>query len=148
MVRNELEQALRSYADAKNRHDVDAIVAARSEDCFDLSIPTGLRVEGRDGIRGYFTAFFEAVPDYYGAFDGAAYGDDVAVVWGRFGGTASGSFAGVTIEGSRELSVPCTFVCAFRDGELVSDVYYFDAATLAEQAGVPLSAVRATSVAA
>ena len=148
MTRDELERALRSYADAKNRHDVDAIVAARSEDCFDLSTPTGLRVEGRDGIRGYFTAFFEAVPDYYGDFDGAAFGDDTAVVWGRFGGTASGSFAGVEIDGSRRLEVPCTFVCTFRDGLLVSDVYYFDAATLAAQAGVPLDAVRVAEVAA
>ena len=146
MTRDELERALNAYAEAKNRHDVDAIVAARSEDCFDFSVPTGLRVEGREGIRAYFTAFFEAVPDYFGDFDGAAFGEDTAVVWGRFGGTLSGSFAGVSIEGSRKLSVPCTFVCTFRDGELVSDVYYFDAATLAAQAGVPLEAVRIEEV--
>lgn len=35
-----------------------------------------------------------------------------------------------------------TFVCTFRDGLLVREVGYFDAATFGEQAGVPLSGLQ------
>ena len=128
MVRN----ALHAYIDAKRRHDVDRIVELRTEDCFDESLPLGTRVEGREAVRAFFTAFFAAVPDYWAKFDGEAFGDDTAVVWGRFGGTFNG----------RPVSVPVTFVCTFRDGKVVGDRYYFDGQTLAAQAGLSLDELR------
>lgn len=142
MTREELEQPLRTYANAKNQHDVDAIVALRSDDCVDDQIPTGVRIEGKEAIREFFTAFFASVPDYYGDFDGAAYGDDAVVVWGRWGGTLTDNILGVEVESGRTLEIPCAFVCSFRDGLLVEDRQYFDAATLAEQLGLPLERVR------
>jgi uncharacterized protein (TIGR02246 family) len=132
MDKPEIAQVLHRYADAKQRHDVEEIVSLRTADCFDHNVPLDTRVEGRDGIRDYFEQFFATVPDYAAHFDGEAFGDDVAVVWGRWSGTV----------GDRSLNVPCAFVCSFRDGLLVGDSYYYDAATLAEQAGVELDALR------
>jgi hypothetical protein len=94
MTRQELQETLHRYADAKNRHDVDAIVALRSEDCVDHA-----------------------------------------------GGTLTGELMGVAVEAGRRIEIPCAFVCTFRDGLLVEDLQYFDAATLAEQLGLPLEAI-------
>jgi hypothetical protein len=74
--------------------------------------------------------------------DGAAFGDDTAAVWGRWSGTTAGDFMGLGAEPGRRLDAPVTFVCTFRDGLLASDVGYFDVATLCDQAGIPLGAVR------
>ena len=124
---------LARYAEAKNRHDVDAALDACTEDCFYESVGLGARIEGRDALRAFYTDLFTQLPDYFGRFDGVAYGDESAAVWGHWGGT--------TADG-RRVEVPVTFVCTFRDGLIASDVGYFDAATLAEQAGLPLTALR------
>jgi ketosteroid isomerase-like protein len=132
MTRAEIARTLHRYADAKQRHDLDAIVALRTEDCFDHNVPLDQRIEGREGIRAYFERFFAAMRDYAAHFDGEAIGDDAAVVWGRWTGTLAG----------RKLEIPCAFVCTFRDDLLVSDSYYYDAATLARQAGIELGELR------
>jgi uncharacterized protein (TIGR02246 family) len=133
MNRDDIAAVLARYAEAKNRHDVDAALEVCTDDCFYASAGLGVRIEGREALRAFYTDLFERLPDYFGRFDGVAYGEDSAVVWGHWGGT--------TPEG-RRVEVPVTFVCTFRDGLLAGDVGYFDAATLAEQAGLPLSALR------
>src|SRR5438270_11916321 len=126
MTREEIEQVLHAYADAKDRHDLDAIVGLRHEECFDEAVPLGTRVEGREALYAFFIAFFQTVPDYHASFDGEAYGDDTAVVWGRWAGTTTGPFLGIEAEPGCELDIPCVFVCTFRDGLLVGDANYFD----------------------
>jgi hypothetical protein len=148
MTREQIRAVLHEYADAKERHDVETIVAMRHEQCFDEAVPLGSRIEGRDAVGNYFRAFFAAVPDYHAEFEGEAFGDDSAAVWGRWRGTLSGSFMGMEVDGTRSLEIPVAFVCTFRDGLVVGDSYYFDAATLAEQAGVPLERLRPVAVAA
>jgi predicted ester cyclase len=142
-----IRRLLHAYADAKNEHDVDRFVEMRHEECFDEALPLGVRIEGRDAVREHFTAFFAAIPDYSAEFDGEAFGDDVAVVWGRWRGTTNGPFMGIDVEAGRPIEVPVVFVCTFRDGLLVGDSYYFDAATLADQAGFPLERLRPSGAA-
>lgn len=142
MTQGQIASALERYADAKNRHDVEAILSLCAEDAFYESVPMGARITGRDALRDFYSAFFAALPDYSGEFDGVAYGENSAVVWGRFGGTLSGEFMGVPVEAGRRIAIPVTFVCTFRDGLLAGDLGYFDAATLAEQVGVSLEQVR------
>lgn len=133
MNRDEPASVLERYAEAKNARDVDAILDVCTDDCFYESVPLGARVQGREALRAFYTDLFEQLPDYRGDFDGVAYGEDTAVTWGRFGGTSPDG---------RRVEVPVTFVCTLRDGRIAADVGYFDAATLAEQAGLPLSALR------
>lgn len=143
MTKAEMERLLTEYADAKNRHDVEAIVRLLADDAFYESAGFGPRIEGKKALHAYYTALFRAIPGYFGEFDGVAYGDDAAVVWGRFGGTLGDEFLGVPVERGRRIEVPVTFVCTFGDGLLVGDAGYFNAATLTEQIGVPLELVRA-----
>jgi len=142
MTHEEIASVLDRYAEAKNRHDLDAILSLCADECFYESVPLGARIQGKDDLRGFYSALFAALPDYVGEFEGTAYGESSAVVWGRFGGTLSGQFMGVEVEAGRRIEIPVTFVCTFRDGLLVADRGYFDAATLAEQVGVPLESVR------
>ena len=142
MTQAEIAHTLDAFRAAKDRHDVRPVVELRTEDCVDLLVATGLRLEGKRAVARHFRAFFASVPDYRGEFEGVAYGADTAVVWGHFAGTVAGQLLGIPVEGTRRLRVPCAFVLSFRDGRVVEDRQYWDAATLAEQLGVSLSAIR------
>lgn len=137
-----IEQTLQRYADAKNSHDVDAILALCTEDCRYQTVGLGLPIHGKAALRDFYTALFEALPDYAGNFEGTAFGPDSAVVWGHFSATSNGHFMGIEVGAGRRLEVPVSFVCEFRDGLVHSDRGFFDLATLAEQLGVPLDRIR------
>jgi steroid delta-isomerase-like uncharacterized protein len=145
MNRDELVAALDGYAAAKQARDLDATMAMFHEDGTYQSIGFGPVVRGKAALAEFFGSLFEAVPDYYGAYEGIAYSDDTAVVWGHWGGTIAGDFLGLGTVPGRRLEIPVTFVCTFRDGLLVREVGYFDAATFAEQAGTRLSGLRPRS---
>ena len=55
------------FADAWNRHDLDALIAMMTDDCvFEASAGpqvTGQRSEGRAAVRAAFAAVFETFPD-------------------------------------------------------------------------------------
>ena len=55
------------FADAWNRHDLDALMAMMTDDCvFESSAGAqvnGQRSEGREAVRAAFAAVFEACPD-------------------------------------------------------------------------------------
>lgn len=58
--------AVHTFNSAFNRHDVDAVMAAMTEDCvFENTSPPpdGLRVEGAAAVRVYWAKFFAANPD-------------------------------------------------------------------------------------
>ncbi len=137
-----IEQTLSEYAQAKNNRDVEAALSVCTDDCTYESVGLPGRCEGKDDLRGFYSAFFAALPDYRGDFAGELLGDDVAVVWGTFGGTTAGDFMGLQVEPGRRIEVPVTFVCTFRDGLLASDTGYFDVATLCSQAGIPVGALK------
>jgi steroid delta-isomerase-like uncharacterized protein len=134
--------ALETYAAAKNRGDVEGALAVCADDYRYESIGLAAPVVGKDAARAFYAALFRSLPDYRGDFDGFLYGEDAVVAWGRFGGTLTEDFVGIPVEPGRTLSVPAAFVCTFRDGLLVADTGYFDAATLAAQAGIPLGRLR------
>lgn len=64
---NEMIDILQAFAEAWNRHDIDAIMSLMTEDCiFDASggpEVCGERSAGRDAVRGAFTAVWRDYPD-------------------------------------------------------------------------------------
>jgi steroid delta-isomerase-like uncharacterized protein len=137
-----MEPVLATYVEAKNRQDVEAALAVCHEQYTYENVGLGTPVEGKAAARVFYSALFAALPDYHGDFDRVVYGENVAIASGRFGGTVAGDFMGIQAEPGRTLAVPVVFVCTFRDGLLASDIGYFDAATLATQAGIPLGRLR------
>ena len=76
--------AVDRFNDAFNRHDVDAVMAAMTDDCVfeSTSPPSGQRFEGQDQVRAAWEEFFAASPTAH--FDGEdviATGDRCTVQW-------------------------------------------------------------------
>ncbi|MDV3126727.1 nuclear transport factor 2 family protein [Mycobacterium sp. 21AC1] len=134
-----LRDSLHKYAAAKNRHDIEAILAAYTPDGYYLDPTVGQPVSGHSQLRQFYTEVFRSIPDYNGHFAGAAFGKNTAVVWGRMTGTVGTELLGVATTPGSRLDVPVTFVCTFRDGQLISDTGYYDTRVLHEQAGVRLA---------
>ena len=71
--------AVDRFNEAFNAHDVDAVMAAMTDDCVfeNTSPPNGQRYEGQAQVRAAWEEFFAASPDAH--FDG----DDVIVAGDR-----------------------------------------------------------------
>jgi steroid delta-isomerase-like uncharacterized protein len=131
-----LRDSVRNYAQAKNRHDIDALVAAYAPEGRYEGSGISEPITGHAQLRSFYGALFNSIPDYHGHFDGTALGSDTAVVWGRMTGTLGDNFLGLPSKPGSRIDVPVTFVCTFRDGLLLRDCGYFDTLTLRQQAGV------------
>jgi steroid delta-isomerase-like uncharacterized protein len=86
---------LREVAAAFNRHDLDAIMAAFSDDCvFEAPRgpdPWGKRFVGKDGVREGLAARFAGIPDvHYGAEEHFASGNRGVSEWTLTGTTVDG----------------------------------------------------------
>jgi hypothetical protein len=95
--------AVERFNVAFNAHDVDAVMAAMTDDCVfeDTSPPDGRRYEGQHEVRDAWKAFFAASPNAH--FDGedVIISDDRCVVrwrytWADADGTI-GSLRGVDV---------------------------------------------------
>jgi len=63
---NATRMAVEKFNAAFNRHDVDAVMDAMTEDCvFENTSPTpdGTRIEGAAAVSAYWQKFFAANPD-------------------------------------------------------------------------------------
>ncbi len=62
----ETTTAVRRFLEAFNRHDVDAVMAAMTDDCVWESafpLPDGTRYEGQTAVRAYLQEVFRSRPD-------------------------------------------------------------------------------------
>ncbi len=63
-------QVLGAYAEAKNRHDVEAAVALCHPDGYYESVGMPGRLQGREALIAFYTNFFALLPDYQAKFEG------------------------------------------------------------------------------
>jgi steroid delta-isomerase-like uncharacterized protein len=109
----ELEKLLESFADAWNRHDVDALMAMMTDDgVFDASAGTevnGQRFEGLKAVRAAYEAVFAQFPD-------ARWNNPRHFVKGNRG-VSEWTFTGTTKDGTRVEVTGCDLF-TFRDGRI------------------------------
>lgn len=78
-------EAVERFNEAFNRHDVDAVMAAMTEDCvFENTFPPpdGERYEGQAAIRDFWEAFFRSSPNaVFEVEEVFAAGDRCVVRW-------------------------------------------------------------------
>jgi steroid delta-isomerase-like uncharacterized protein len=90
-------ELLQEVADAFNRHDLDAIMAAFGDDCVFESPrgrdPWGTRFAGKDEVREGLAARFTGIPDVH-------YGDDEHFACGNRG-ASEWTLTGTTTDGER-----------------------------------------------
>ena len=82
---------LDAFADAWNRHDLDALMSMMTDDCvFEASAGPGVdgqRAEGKPAVRAAFAAVFDAFPDAHWASPRHFIAGDRAVSEWTFSGT-------------------------------------------------------------
>ena len=142
----QMRALFQQHRDAEARRDYDAVIDTFSEDCYLETIALGSRSDGREAARAAYVAYFTAFPDLAPDDEGFAFGEDVLVSWGHLHGTSLGEWLGVA-PGGGAFRVPFTNVTTFAGEHMRGESIYFDLATLCEQAGVPLEAIRAAAAA-
>jgi ketosteroid isomerase-like protein len=76
--------AVERFNEAFNRHDVDAVMAAMTDDCVfeSTSPPDGDHVEGQVAVRAVWEGFFSSTPTaHFAAEEQFAAGDRCVVRW-------------------------------------------------------------------
>jgi steroid delta-isomerase-like uncharacterized protein len=145
MERNQMLRLFEAHREAEAARDLEGILNTFVADPFLETTPLGLRSEGRDAVRAaYQMQYFSAFPDLVPDDEGMAFGDQTVVVWGTLRGTSRGDWLGVP-PGGGTFAVPFANVVPFRDGLMAGETIYFDLATLCEQAGIRLEAIRAAA---
>lgn len=108
-----MESLLQAFADAWNRHDVDALMSMMATDCvFEASggnVVDGERHEGQRAVRAAYTAVFEMYPD-------AHWGNARHFVTGDRG-VSEWTFTGTLKDGKRVEVTGCD-VFTFRNGKI------------------------------
>ena len=106
-------ETLQAFADAWNRHDVDALMSFMTDDCvFETSAGpnvNGVRHEGREAVRKAYASVWQAIPD-------AQWRDARHFVAGDRG-VSEWRFTGTRADGSR-VEVNGVDVFTFRDGRI------------------------------
>ena len=105
---------LARFADAWNRHDLDAIMSMMTDDCvFEASAGAdvnGHRSEGKQAVRAAFAAVFETFPDAHWANARHFVAGDR--------GVSEWTFTGTRADGTRLEMHGCDLF-TFRDGKIV-----------------------------
>jgi len=102
------------FADAWNRHDLDALMSMMADDCvFEASAGPqvdGQRSEGKQAVRAAYAAVFETFPD-------AHWADPRHFIAGDRG-VSEWTFTGTRADGTRVEVAGCDLF-TFRDGKIV-----------------------------
>lgn len=106
-------EVLQAFADAWNRHDIDALLSFMTEDCvFEASAGPdicGTRHVGREAVRAGFSEVWATFPD-------AHWGDARHYVFGERG-MSEWTFTGTRADGTRVEVHGCDLF-SFRDGKI------------------------------
>ena len=133
--RKAVEQHVRSYFEAMNNRDVDAMVAHWREDGVDDMVPVGV-LRGRGEMRQYFKSLFAATPDARTTVTRLVAGEQSCAVEWRIEGTFEGApYLGIEPTG-KHVEVRGLDLFELEDGEFVSNTGYFDGASFARQIGM------------
>ena len=112
-------ELLQAFADAWNRHDIDALMSCMTEDCvFETSAGPdvcGTRYAGRDAVRAGYAEVWATFPD--------AHWGDVRHFVEKGRGVSQWTFTGTRADGTRVEVHGCDLF-TFRDGRiLLKDSY-------------------------
>lgn len=108
-----MEKLLQAFADAWNRHDLNALMSMMTTDCvFEASggnAVDGERYEGQEAVRAAYAAVFEQYPDaHWGCARHFVTGDRGVSEW---------IFTGTRTDGKRVEVTGCDLF-TFRDGRI------------------------------
>jgi carboxymethylenebutenolidase len=141
MTPEEMKRVHDEHLAAEAAKDLERAMATYVDDCFYDIVPMGIRIDGKEAVRGYYQSLFNAMPDSDLEVAGEAFGDNVLVAWGTFHATILGDFMGLPPT-NRKLALPMTVVNEFKDGRMLAEHLYYDLITLTDQAGISIDHLR------
>jgi steroid delta-isomerase-like uncharacterized protein len=133
--RKALEQRVRSYLEAMNNRDPEAMVAHWREDGVEDIVAVGV-LRGRDELGDYFTSLFAAIPDAQTTITRLVAGEQSCAVEWRLEGTLSGApLMGIEPTGAH-VEIRGFDLIELEDDQIVSNTVYFDGMSIARQIGI------------
>jgi steroid delta-isomerase-like uncharacterized protein len=133
--RKAVEDKVRSYFEAMDKRDADAMAAHWREDGVEDVVPVGL-LRGRGELHAYMASMFAAMPDARTTVTRLVAGEQSCAVEWRLEGTFDGApFMDIEPTG-KHVEIRGFDLLELEDGELVSNTAYFDAASFARQIGM------------
>jgi len=133
--RKAVEEKVRSYFDAMDARDANAMAAHWREDGVEDVVPVGL-MRGRDELRDFFASMFAAMPDARTTVTRLIAGEQSCAVEWRLEGTFDGApYTGLQPTGNH-VEIRGLDLLELEDGELVTNTAYFDGAGFARQIGM------------
>jgi steroid delta-isomerase-like uncharacterized protein len=133
--RKAVEQTVRSYFEAMDRRDADAMAAHWSEDGIEDIVAVGV-LRGRDELRDYFNSMFAGMPDARTTITRLVAGEQSCAVEFRIEATMEGApFMGIEPSG-KHIEIRGMDLFELEDGKLVSNTSYFDGTSIARQIGM------------
>src|SRR5512132_2080467 len=133
--RKAVEQRVRSYLEAMNNRDPEALVAHWREAGAEHIVAVGV-LRGRDELRDYFTSLFAAIPDAQTTITRLVAGEQSCAVEWRLEGTLSGApLMGIEPTGAH-VEIRGLDLIELEDDQIVSNTAYFDGMSIARQIGL------------
>lgn len=140
--RKHLQSLVDGYARAKCRADVDGALAFCHPDFRLETVSFALASRDRAETAVHLHAFFQVFPDYHARLDALTVAPSAVGCWGTVRMTMRGALPGVPATG-RTATLPFFSAFAIADGLLLEERFFFDLATLCDQLGVTVDALRA-----
>ena len=144
MTAQEISPFIQSLYDTFNSHSsdpcwLDKVVTDISDECNILDIPSGLVLDGKEGMQLFLTTLTTAFPDCSMEMTNIVVGEEQAVAEFTCRGTHTGTLNGpggeITPSG-RTLTLHYCNVYRFEDGQLIEHRTYYDALSLFQQIGL------------
>jgi steroid delta-isomerase-like uncharacterized protein len=133
--RKAVEEQVRSYFEAMDARDANAMAGHWREDGVEDVVPVGL-MRGRDELRDFFASMFAAMPDARTTVTRLIAGEQSCAVEWRLEGTFDGApYMGLEPTGNH-VEIRGLDLLELEEGELVSNTAYFDGAGFARQIGM------------
>jgi len=129
-------QLLNEWAAAWSSHDPDRVLALFTDDCVYEDVPFGVVIHGKEELRAFATAAFDAVPDLtFQLTNRFAAGSLAATEW-AMSGTHKGDFPGLPATGKGISALRGATVIETHGGKIRRNSDYWDAASFMKQVGL------------
>ncbi|HUN90128.1 MAG TPA: ester cyclase [Terriglobales bacterium] len=120
----------------ENQHDLDGVLSTFGSSAEYQDSPWGLRYDGRDGVRTFYSQLMHALPDLNIAIQQRHVSDDAIVLEVMIRGTHLGAWKGLPATG-RKVELPLCGVYTFdANDRLAGEKIYYDRGTVLRQLGV------------
>lgn len=139
--RKHLQALVEGYARAKGRADVAGALAFCHPDFRLETVSFALASRDRTETAAHLHAFFQVFPDYHPTLEAMTFSPSAVGCWGTVRMTMRGDLLTIPATG-RTATFPFFSAFAVAETLLIEERFFFDLATLCDQLGLELPAVR------